>query len=72
MTVTEISQIIAVEIIETFANSGALMHNQLYETIHDMDTNKLTQVINPVTAAMIGKAYLIIKKNLELHNAIIE
>lgn len=72
MNISEISQMIATEIVETFANNGALMHNQLYETIYDMDTNSTTKIVNPVISAMIGKAYSIIKENLELYNAVIK
>jgi hypothetical protein len=62
----------AVDIIERFANAGALKHNQLYDNIHNMESGKIETVMTDIAKAMTLEVYSIIRSNLEENNAIFE
>lgn len=72
MTRHDMAMKLSIDIIERFANAGALRHNQLYDNIHNMESGKIENVMTDVAKAMTLEVYSIIRSNLEENNATFE
>jgi len=71
MTTDDLAKIISIEILEVLTSHGAMMHNEMYDIIHDMDTGKVEKEITPIAKATVNKLYQLIKNNFDIHNVTI-